>query len=926
MPSSDDLASRKKNGKFCISQEHISDHIIPTYKKILKSKQKVKCRDEEGLATKSVIRMEKSWKVRSSHFSILLLTVIIISSVLTISGGWSLIFSPSNSRKSTNSSHESMSSLPLQHSRNFPQNNIKEQEDSEMMKDTQKEVTSILPSNKAFKPKKDPKVAAAVVPDYIINYSETFTWIDESADNFNTTVIEGSKQIREVIMPFAFPFYDQLFSTVYVTSLGWLTFNSYTILTYLINGMGIFRNFNTGSFLPNTNAEYMIAPLISEFFNTDSLNESELQVILGIDNQKLVITYKIEKPSIDIENTVFQVVLMSNGTILFNYQHLGDIFSNSIFTTDIGLNYGNGFIYSSVPLSAVIDKQNVTIRFERINPERDLAVSIGFSDLYYYELNKSVPMSIHVANIGKLNMTNFTAMLFMDDVMVWNVTFNGINGEYLSSTQVISNEIFLNGTNKIFGVNMTLIVMQLDNVTHVTRLQDNQTDNNRLEIRLQFANPLDRYIPVTTRIANNLEPLSGAQVKIEEIHGLITLEGTTGTDGTVNITGWMIKDFIPVVIEVTASHPEWGSDSALYLIELLSDFSSRRDITLYLGPGRVTMTTPCSTQGTPLDLGFCPFTITVIPQKKIYDVQKITVKVNDYKLSFLPHYDLIFGDNETVAETMMYVPIFRTETNNITIYVSWNDGHTSILDTVIVNGSNIRPLLKMNVGTFFQYEWIILDSIDYIMNFTVMEKIDADTVKIGYSFGSASNANYPPSGVFQQGTMLVNIYNGLINDTSGYWENPLYFPFKNDVKRFFFMFPFEDLSDNVTGLLIPLYSWNIIYAVTGTITNNEPDDTWLLNSRLSFGFGYAWYSKNTSVLTYLDSAYLELTLLNYNASVSNSTVPSSENTVISNSKTSSLFDLRIPSFTSMITALTILTSIAMKRTYRLRKKNHDGGK
>ena len=754
------------------------------------------------------------------------------------------------------------------------------------------------------------KMGASAVPDYDVSYPTSFTWISASNDTFNTTLIEGVKQIREITMSIAFPFYDQLFSTMYITSLGWLTFDSGTINKYMNDGLYTFRNSLTGTFLPSASAEYMIAPLISGFFESVSLEDSELRVLLAMSDQMIVLTYDVDKPAFDAGNTMFQIVLMKNGTILFNYRQLGSFINESTWATSIGLNYGDGVVYTSIPLTTVEGKQNVTIRFDRNRQKRDLAVTLDHSEIYYYESNKTVQLMAYVANVGSQNMTNFTAILFVNGIVKWNVSFNGTNGDALSSLQVINHGFVLTPEFDVDKINVTLILTQLGDLNVTSRLQDDNLKNNRKEVRLFFADPNDRSLSVNAVLANSSEPLSGVRVTVEEMHGLITLEGTTMSNGTAKLNGWMIQDnLFSVSIKVNGIHPTWGTETLIRVPDLFGRIDLG-NLILYFGPGRIDVSTLCDDQETPNNLGFCPLLLTVMPAEKALDLQNITVILNSRMSFTIPSYKIKFIGNETVVTGMIYSPVFKTSENIISLKAGWYGGYKTSLESKIVDGSNIHPLMKINVGTFLRYEWISFGTPDYTLNLTVVEQVDEQTMEVAFSF---EPSRFRRGEDIRQGKMFVNIYNGLMTNITGAWENWEYGLFSNPVKRFFFFLSLNEFPGVVSGIEMPLYSWETNYAITRLSTSNEFGNVWVLTSQVPQEFGFAWYSNNTDVLTFLKTDYFELKLLNY----STTSPVSSENIKISTE--SSLFDFRIPSFTFMLATLSLLTSIVVKKAFKRRK-------
>ncbi|MEM3341291.1 MAG: CARDB domain-containing protein, partial [Thermoplasmata archaeon] len=198
---------------------------------------------------------------------------------------------------------------------------------------------------KADKTSASPEVQSSKAPSrgmhtYSYDNTTTFSWIDTSAGtrlllystSGSVTTDEGTNQIS---LPFDFIFFDTVYpegSPLYVSSNGFLSLGENA--SYL--GIGS-ASFPTNSYGP------IIAPYGADLDTGEIQGSGVWYLVQGsAPNRQLIITYNMTHYwyEYDSAHMTFQVILFENGTIVFQYDHIGVASTTSSNVT--GLNAGNG--------------------------------------------------------------------------------------------------------------------------------------------------------------------------------------------------------------------------------------------------------------------------------------------------------------------------------------------------------------------------------------------------------------------------------------------------------------------------------------------------------------------------------------------------------------------------------------------------------
>lgn len=282
-----------------------------------------------------------------------------------------------------------------------------------------------------------------------------FKWLD-AFTNGTPLGISGDDVAGSMNLPFNFDFYGQSFSTVYISSNGWLSFNNTNPTAYL-----------NPSF-PDSTDYYVIAPFWDDLVSTNTdIYGWTTSSFAVIDFYNL--TYF--SPTNSFAGT-FEVVLFANGSIVFNYQSMG-----IQGTPTIGLNYGLNSSYFNDYTGDLTNVTNFQIYFSYTFQGPDLGVT--FSSPSNIVSGSSALLNATVINDG--NTTENSISLFMY-----------ANGSLLSNTIIPS---LSNGSSYSFNYSWSPSTIGVYNITVYVLPVTGETflANNLQTNYVQVVGPLLQY-------------------------------------------------------------------------------------------------------------------------------------------------------------------------------------------------------------------------------------------------------------------------------------------------------------------------------------------------------------------------------------------------------------------------------------------------
>ncbi len=315
--------------------------------------------------------------------------------------------------------------------------------------------------------------------------------------------LSGDDVYTTVKLPFTFPFYDQYFTVVNVSSNGWLSFNTTNPTRFW------------SSDFPSSERDfqYVIAPFLDDLRAEDN--------IYYITTQNYVIFYyeKIYHLNGAPVGT-FQVVLHANGTIEFNYLHI-----KAVDSTMIGLNYGDGFHYNIYPDEKLENIRNFSLVFYYDTFPHDLGVSIDLPDFKTIRLNETYNVVAKVQNSGQMDETTASIQfsLYLDGTQVATTATND-----LAVSQTLNlNYLWTPTTFRTY--NFTGIVTMANS--------DNNLRNNVVTKLFSVENPNQSYIEIYVQDSTTHIPINGAQITLyNDATNTIVAIGSTDSNGFYNFT------------------------------------------------------------------------------------------------------------------------------------------------------------------------------------------------------------------------------------------------------------------------------------------------------------------------------------------------------------------------------------------------------
>jgi len=242
--------------------------------------------------------------------------------------------------------------------------------------------------------------------DYIM-IENVFNWYD-AVENGYQLFFSGDDTYISTSLPFDFPFYDGVFDSVALSSNGWLS-------------LGITDPYDLGGSIPSTNPRhaYAIAPLWADLV-------AEGNIYIWETPERVVIQYDDYNYLGGSQAGTFQVVFYATGQLSFNYLTMG----SSLYGT-VGLNYGDGVLYNTYPVSSLNGASAFGLQFYYTLPEHE--VGIGLDCPTRAEPGSIADITMTVSNIGTSDEYGIDLELYIDEVLEYSTTIAVLptGGQYI---------------------------------------------------------------------------------------------------------------------------------------------------------------------------------------------------------------------------------------------------------------------------------------------------------------------------------------------------------------------------------------------------------------------------------------------------------------------------------------------------------------
>ncbi len=175
------------------------------------------------------------------------------------------------------------------------------------------------------------------IRNYLVEET-TYSWFD-AYENGDNLYISGDNTFGVIDLPFDFPFYGGIFSNIYVSSNGWLSFYDTSPVD------------SSNPTFPTEFYNYVVSPF---WFDLEADNNIYVWSFFGC----VVIEFHDFYYDYGASAGTFEVILFSNGDIIFQYQ---DIYTDDGVT--VGLNYGLDLEYSTSYTDGLEGLSNLALKF-----------------------------------------------------------------------------------------------------------------------------------------------------------------------------------------------------------------------------------------------------------------------------------------------------------------------------------------------------------------------------------------------------------------------------------------------------------------------------------------------------------------------------------------------------------------------------------
>lgn len=235
-------------------------------------------------------------------------------------------------------------------------------------------------------------INSAPLSNYTMSVNTTtFNWYDAMTYGTNSGP-SGDDVSTAATLPFSFPFYNQSFNMIYLSSNGWFSFSNSNPTAYI------------NLYFPSNDPAYwnVIAPLWFDLVTNNNVYIWNTFSYIVIEYYN--VTYYPHSPA-----GTFEAVLFSDGSILFQYLAMN--MDTSANGSTVGLNFGMNASYYTAYTAGLSNVHNTTIEF--MQPTSAPIIVNGPSDT-------TTPVLDHPANISYIDGSTGHSI-------IWTATDNNPN-------------------------------------------------------------------------------------------------------------------------------------------------------------------------------------------------------------------------------------------------------------------------------------------------------------------------------------------------------------------------------------------------------------------------------------------------------------------------------------------------------------------
>jgi C1A family cysteine protease len=255
----------------------------------------------------------------------------------------------------------------------------------------------------------------AINQNYYMYDGYPYTWVDATG---GTALSLSDDGYTTIALPFTFPFYDQNFSTIYLSANGYLDFSYPTPYYY--------ENYP----LPSSNPDhyYLIAPFWDDLFTAYAGGGGEIYV-QSFGTYWVAEWYEIYHFDEYLIGT-FEVILYESGDIMFSYDYL-DYMDG--YTCGLNLGLDTRFYNSYTGLSALTDDFSIFFSYEHLSHDLNVSLDAPTGP----ELFGTYLISAIVTNDGTNDENNVYLSLYLNGLVVNSTTISVLS---IGESETISYE------------------------------------------------------------------------------------------------------------------------------------------------------------------------------------------------------------------------------------------------------------------------------------------------------------------------------------------------------------------------------------------------------------------------------------------------------------------------------------------------------
>lgn len=568
------------------------------------------------------------------------------------------------------------------------------------------------------------------IHNYLMITGDSDHWYDAKTNGISLYIYTFG--VGSVSLPFLFQYYNENFSTLYISNAGWLSFyNDVNYNHHLPPSQLPISSFSTFS--------YFIAPFWDYIYSS-----TNTIYVWNMSDRVIIEFYNMEYLNHNLAGT-FEVVLFVNNTLEFIYQHI-DNFENlsatSSVSTSIGLNYGDGIHYNSYSIYDLVGISNFSMQFVYNQPIDALNVTIT-APQFILDTDSTI-VTATLTNIGVSTQTNIPFDLYLNDTLVNSTIIASLDSGTGTILTYSWNPAGRSGT-------FHFIAISPSSLSAPSYFFQNNSNIRNIYSRSAFNN-IYGYI---TDLYNT--PVGDVGVIVFDTANSIVGIESTNLAGYYNITGLMRGQY---TINVNKTGYVSRPISATVFFDTLEEQNTHYlNFSVQIAPPRIlTIYTPINNSNFNGSYVQVDYSIT-----DFYDLARLVIYVNEInRINITQNYNMT-----------LRIPVFSNGTNVIKLIGIYYD-YSQISVSVTVMMKNVIPIIQPEIGDYMTFKLVynshISNVIGVMNHYYAYSKITFTNWVTPMDINISQTDFYYFTGLTDPFVITewfeVNILNGYISDSS----------------------------------------------------------------------------------------------------------------------------------------------------------------